>query len=224
MKLVSKDGGFAAATMVADEIRPLDGINLPGLFSLVAEKFRFPKAPTLEEARAGGAKFRGGFVVEGERQINITELGIFNDGFAISTTDTDDSRLVLHHLLDLLKVKFKFRDPITKPKWNYQSDLVVDFDTNVMEFLDPLSSVIESLEEEYEKAVGINQKFHFDILGFVTEHTPPAPQPQFYIQRRVGAPLGSKRYFSKAHIPTRAHIRLLEMLDSALGKKAKKRR
>lgn len=226
MKLVSKDAGFCSVTVVADEIRPLDGINLPGLFQAIADRYRFNKSPSLEEARAAGAKFRGGVFVQNDKQIIITELGVFNDGFAATTSDTGDSKQVLFDLLDMARNNFKFRDPTTPPKWFYQSDLVVEFQSSAIEFMEPLIPVIQFLEQEFATATGEKKKFNFDILGFVTEQTPPnRPQPQFYIQRRVGAPLGSKRYFSKAHIPTLPHIRLLEMLDETFTKKvAKKRR
>ena len=221
MRLVSKEGGIATRTVVPDEVKPLQGLHLVSLFQKVVERYGLAVQPTLEETRETGARFRTGRLVKDGKEIPITELAIFNDGFSVTTTDTSDSELVLDDLLPWLRNTFGFRDAVSKVKRAYQSDVVVDFDHNMEAALAPILSLKENLQREFEAVSGIKRTFYFDFLGFIAEDVPPTPMREFMIQRRIGAPLDAKRYFSKAHLPTAAHLKILEKLDSLLEKSKK---
>src|SRR3989337_2459774 len=127
MRVIAKDGAIAGLQLVPDEVRPIGGYYTPALLASIAERYKFTKLPTIQEARTSGAVFHDGQYADEHREIYISLLGIYNEAIAVTTTDTADSELVLTSLFALLQDKFKFRTPTSTPVRKYQSDLVVEF-------------------------------------------------------------------------------------------------
>lgn len=212
MKLIAKDAAIAGIQVVPDEVKPLVGYYIPVLVRAVAERYKFSKAPTPDEVRTTGAKFFDGRYVDGTREINISQLGVFNDAMAATTTDTSDSEIVVRDLFTWLQQTFKFRPPVTTPNRFYQSDLIVEFDNNPEDSFRSFAPFVEFLQ-------GLTGKNHqFNRLSFGVDPL-SALAPEFIVERRAGMPWTSNRYFSKAHIPTDAHIEALEKLDKLFKKK-----
>jgi len=217
MKLVSKFSATAGTQFIADEVKPLSGYKIPTLISAIAERYEFSKTPTVEETTSTGAKFQNGRLIA--KNINIAELGTFNDGLSVTTTDTDDSQAVLNDLYRFLKENFGLREPSTKPVHAFQSELIVDFDNNADHALKTFNPLIALLQKETEAINGLKKRAHFNRIDFSSDPSEPGPNLLFLIERRTGVPYDTNRYFCRAYLPTSAHIRTLKLLDEILGEK-----
>ena len=203
-------------SIVSDEVKPIGGYHLPGLLAAIVERYELTKFPSLEEAKAGGAKFQNGRFAA--RKINIAELSIFNDALNVTTTDTSDSEIVLSDLFKWLKERFGFREPTTKPVRMFQSDLIVEFENDTSRALSLFSPLIEFVQKETESINGLKKPVQFSRLDFGGDPKILGPHTTFLIERRAGIPWESNRYFCKANMSTNAHIKALELLDKLLGK------
>lgn len=220
MNVISQDGALASIHFVPDEVKPVKGINLPVLIKAIAERYAVVKAPTLDEARTTGAKFENGIFRDGDREIAIIQLGIFNDLVNVTATDTTDCEAVLEDLLAWLKTEFRFRDPTTTPTRYYQSDLVVKFDNDPSHAFEWMKSFISFIQEQMTPAnARFKKPVDFSAIVFGTDPTAPGATPEFTVARRINTAWEVGLYFSKASMPTRAHIRALELLDRLLAKK-----
>lgn len=214
MKLISKDAAIAAISFSPDEVKPLSGYYVPALLAAIAERYQLAVSPSVKEATEVGAKFKQGRLVKDDRAIAITDLGVFNDALSATTTDTADSEAVIHDLFAWLKQTFHYRDPVTKPNYLFQSDLIVEFANDPADKFGSLAPLFEFLQEVMGTTMGVKNPVQFSRIAFGAE---PGPVPEFVIERRAGAAWSSKRYFCKAHMPTDAHIRALELLDGILA-------
>jgi len=210
MRVIAKDGAIAGLQLVPDEVRPIGGYYTPALLASIAERYKFTKLPTIQEARTSGAVFHDGQYADEHREIYISQLGIYNDAIAVTTTDTADSELVLTSLFALLQDKFKFRTPTTTPVRKYQSDLVVEFANDPADKFGLLTPLMEFLE----RSMGTKGPVRFGHIAFSSE---AGPVPTFLVERRLGVPWSAKRYFCKAHLPTNIHIETLELLDKLMA-------
>ncbi len=217
MKLVSKDAAIAAIRVVPDEVKPLSGYHIPALLRGVAERYELAKSPSVEETNTTGAKFQHGRLIAKKREISISELGIYNDAIAATTTDTSDSEVVVDDLYGWLKEHFGFREPTTKPVRAFQSDLIAELDNDPDKAFKSFAPLIRLLQKEAESINGINKQVQFGRIDFGSDPSISGPTALFVVERRGGVPWISNRYFCKAYMRTEAHIRALELLDELLG-------
>jgi hypothetical protein len=220
VKVISKDAAIAAISIVPDELKPLGGYYLGGIIAAVTQRYQFAKSPTVQDAIAEGARFQQGRFIRGEKQIAITELGLYNDALAVTTTDTKDSQLVLSDLFGWLQETFKFREPITKPVPAFQSDLVVEFEHDPSDAFASFKPLVQFLQQQRENLGHQKKPIAFNRLAFGADALLPGPNADFLIERRVGVPWEMGRYFAKAHLQTDAHIEALELLEKLLAEKS----
>lgn len=218
MKLISKEAAIAAITIIPDEVKPLNGWNIPELLRTITERYEFAKSPSVQETQATGAKFQNGRLVA--KNINIAELNVFNNGIGAKTTDTNDSEVVIKDLYRFLKKRFDFREPSTKPVRVFQSELIVEFKNNPDHTLKAFGPLISLLQREAEAISGIKKQIQLNRIDFASDAIVPGPNVVFLIERRAGVPYASNRYFCRAYMPTDAHIRALELLDKLLAVKS----
>ena len=212
MKIISKEGATATHTMVADEIKPLNGYYLPELLRAIGERYALQTIPSLDDVAKTGAKFQTGQFKIGSKEINITSLGVFNDGFNAVTQDTEDSEALITDLFSWLKDKHGFREPTKKVFRTFRSDLVVEFDNDPSAKLELFKPLRELLQSEMD-AVNTNVTTPFQFYRFAFAYEAAADVTEFVIERRVGTSWNAKRYFCKAHITSSAHIKALELLE-----------
>ena len=156
MKLISKERAVVAIKFVPDEIKPLKGYNLPTLLTAITERYEFAKPPSVQETQATGAKFQNGRLISGN--INIAELGVFNDAISATTTDTNDSEAVVKDLYGYLKETFGIREPSAKPVRGFQSELVIEFKNNPDRAFKAFGPLIALLQRETEAINGIKKQ------------------------------------------------------------------
>lgn len=219
MKVVSQDGGIASLAYIPDEVKPLKGFHIPTMLSAIAERYQLAKSPSVDDARTAGARFNIGRFSRADREVNITELGVFNDALAVTTTDTDDAEFVLNDLFAWLKGTFHLREPTTPPIRFYQSDLVVKFNNDPSAAFGGLSEFISLIQAQMIPSNARTKKpVQFNYIAFGADPVGAGVSPEFTVARRLGVPWDLGMYFSKAHMTTQNHIRALELLDALLGK------
>jgi hypothetical protein len=219
MKVISQDGAAATLLFVPDEVKPLKGYHLPELLLAVGQKYGAAKTPTVEEAKGSAARFENGIFSDGHRKIPLVALTLHNDAIIATTTDTDDSELVIDNLFAWLKESFGFREPVTPAVRLYQSDLVVQFDNDPANAFGQITSFINFIQEEMTPPNATSRKpVQFGYISFGADPIGPGATPEFTIARRANVPWRLGFYFSKAHMRTSAHIRALELLDNLMGK------
>jgi hypothetical protein len=218
MKLISKEAAIAAMTLIADEVKPINGWNIPELLRALTERYEFAKSPSLQETITSGAKFEHGRLLD--KNINIAELNVLGTGISAKTVDTSDSEVILKDLYGFLKKTFGFRDPISKPVHVFQSELVVEFDNNPDRTIKSFAPLTALLQKEVEVTSGIKKQFQLHRLDFASDPMEPSTiNALFLIERRAAVPYASNRYFCRAYMSTDAHIRALELLDKIFSGK-----
>lgn len=211
MRVVTKERGTASIFLDSDEMRPHNGLYLPELFNAVQGRYGFVKAPTPEEARAGGARFNTGRLLLGAKNFNIQELAIFNDGFSVTTTETADSEVVLDELFIWLREDFGFREPLSSIERNFKSELIVDFANSPERLFAALMPALVFAATE----MGGKQPL-FNGLRFTLPQSRDGTIPEFMFERRAGT-LELKRYYCRANLRTASFVKALEMVDKQLA-------
>jgi hypothetical protein len=214
MKLIAKSGGIAALSVIQDEVRPLKGVSLPTMLEAITARYSFERKSSIEEVNKSGARFYNGYFLA--KKIAIIELAIFSDAIHVTTTDTADSETVQKDVAKWLIAEFKFREPTTKPRRAYQSDLVVDFENNpdrALQLFKPLTNYIQTVTNEVN---GENRTQEFSRIDFGTDPSISGANVSFLIERRAGVPWSTNRFFCKAHMQTDRHYKALILMDKLL--------
>ncbi len=206
--------------LVADEVQPIGGFSLTELIRLISERYGFTKIPSINDAQTTGAVFGDGRLISGTRKINIQEMGILNNGIYATAQDTTTTAdFILDDLLTWAEQAIGFRPPITKIPRKYDNGAVVEFETDIEErlniFNELISSYNEMLASLYNEAVSVS----FYKIGFAADplEVKPSVNTNFTIERRIGMPFYSNRYFCLAPLKTEMHIELLEKFERALS-------
>ena len=219
MKLISTEFGQALQLMVMEEIRPVTPVYAPDFYGAMMERYRFVTNPlnNIPEAMKTGAKFGIGQAnVEG-RAITITELGIYNDGIVVSTTDrTDSADVVMTDFIEWATERFGFRRPQTKIPRRFSSSVIVEFETGIEGAINGFGR-LSKLGIEAVKAYGQNVELYVKRIGFGTDPlTTHGFAAEFFIEPRAGRPFSEHRYFCGAPLTTDGHIEWLEAFERTL--------
>jgi hypothetical protein len=207
MKVQSTD---AQAWWIAlpDEIRPVRGIDGPKLAAGVQSIFSFPSPPS--EMQGGGAEFLNGRLANGDHDILISKLALFNDGINIQVpTNTDDAEIVLQRALAFV-FDLGVRRPTSGAQHFYQSTVIADFEC-------PLESILPSaLLRKISKAMPIagdsnllNISTNFDASKIADGRWRGINPTVFRIDRRASVPYDLNRYFCLANMKSPDHIEIL---------------
>jgi hypothetical protein len=194
--------------------------------ALVQKKYGFPKPPDMSEVATKGIKFESGSAAIGNRRINITSLGVYNDGFIVVTRDTRDSKSIMDDMIDWLVGELKFRNPVSDPMDQYGSHVIVEFESEIDEAL----AVLEPIKAAYQKVLtelyGFKAKPDLQRIGIALDPS-FLPRPDrittFGMDRRSGVAHSQNRWFCNAPLPTEVHLDLLKTFESSLREPKRKR-
>lgn len=219
MKIINYDIGRANQRLNPDEARPVGGYYMPEAIRLLSDRYGFSQSPILEEARTKGAIFRDGRLIAGASKINIVELGVYNDGIYATTQDTPSADFVLDDVLTWAGQAIGLRQPSTAQPRLYDSAIVVEFDVDIEKRLNIFNDLKHSYERMIQELYGektVSALYHMAISSDpLTSRLRLATN--FSIERRVGSPFSSNRFFSIAPLRTKMHIELLERLEKTLS-------
>ena len=219
MKVISNEVGRARQMFVADEVHPIGGYYLADAIRLISDRYGFTQTPSIEDAQTKGAVFWGGRLVSGTQKFNIREIGILNDGIYAAAQDTATADFILDDILTWAEHAVGLRPSITKIPRKYDNAAVVEFEADIEARLDIFSELISSYNEMlaslYNEAVSVSLYqigFAFDSLEVNL-----SINSNFTIERRIGLPFSSNRYYCIAPLKSEMHIELLEKFERALS-------
>ncbi len=218
MKIISIELGRVTQNYVAEEVRPLSGINLPEFSRLVQERYGFAKAPTPAEMVQAGARFQTGRLQSGTKTINIAELAIFSDGVSASSYHTDDAEFLLEDAINWSRRTFGVREPTTKKSRVYESHVIIEFEKSIDSALSRFDQFRTQMAEAIEDTYGVKVPILNQRLDFSgpTNPLPDIGRPFLVIERRVGYAAETNRFFSSATVRTDTHLELLAQLEKSL--------
>lgn len=206
MKIQSTEG-HAWWIALADEIRPVRGIDSREIASGLQSIFQFQSPPA---EKGGGIEFLNGRFTEGGRTTLITKIAVFNDGINVQVpTDTDEAEIALQAALSFV-FSIGVRPPVSGPLHFYQSIVIADFEV-------PLENILPaSLLRKLSKAMPIegdsqllNIVTNFDATIIPDARWRGINPSLFRIDRRVSMPYALNRYFCSANMKTSQHVEIL---------------
>src|SRR5580704_8340925 len=166
MKFVAAIFGQALQIIPMDEVRPASGYNYPNMIRAVAERYSFSEFPTnLKEALEKGASFSNGTMISNINPIQITALGVYNDGILVSTLNTDDADLIVDDFLRWGADEFGLRPIQTQIGRTYSSQIVVDFEVPIDRFVKDVDNVFKLVRGAIHKSTGMDFDLHVSRLA-----------------------------------------------------------
>ena len=217
MKVISVDIARVVQLFNADEIKPKKGVYLPEFIRAVTEKYGFINWPDVIQRPTQDLKFAGGRLTLENRNINILDLTMYNDGVSLDSSHTDDANHALDNFIEWIQEQYLIEKQITIFPRSYISGLVVQFDGTI----DGILSVFKLLQKESSKLLkdvyGADVQINLSRISLRVEQkpTPAIIQEEITIERRVGVPHVANRYYSGAPLPNDIHIQLLEKFERA---------
>lgn len=219
MRFVSALFGQTLQNIPMDEIRPLSGYNYPGIINAVAARYGFINIPNnINEAIEKGMVFSNGTLLTHKGAIQINQMGIYNDGLLVTTSNTEDSDSLTDDLLQWGSQEFGLRPILTHLPRVYSSQVVVDFDISIDVFVNKFNAMGALISSAIRQGGGNEVDLHVARLTVMADPlTVRFPnQSTFYIEPRVGLPLTAQRYVSAAPLTTSAHLELLAAIEKLL--------
>ncbi len=138
------------------------------------------------------------------------------DGDVVMTITTEQADLVLKDLIRLLDETLGYRLRSSKKTQDYVSNIVVEFDRGLEEYIEKLANMACAINEARPGMEAFNiKRLTFGTEDSQARDTLTAIQTtDFIIERRVGRPFEENRYFCSAPMTTRDHIRTLERIEA----------
>jgi hypothetical protein len=203
---------------LADEIRPVNGLDVAAVFAAIKERFEFAAIPTAPAQQGGGLDFVNGALRATPEPVIINKISIYTDGLNVEVpTTTERAEIVLQEALNVF-FSFGVRRPETSPLHYYLSTIVVDFEHS----LDNL--IPARLLKKVEASIDVEAKTHFAGLNINADKTTlgrrlgPINPTFFNIHRRVDVPYDQNRYFSQANMGTPEHLDALAEFEQLAGR------
>jgi hypothetical protein len=202
-----------------DEIRPQTGAVFPATVQLVRERYQFQQSgqsPTAQQVGIIAPNFQVGQFKMGEALVSITQLEFQPAGILAACSTTEQTLALLDDLFKFLHEKLAYRLPSKERERQYTTTIIAKFKSSISPLFEPWEKILSALNELAKpghKIVPYGVRF----FGEIGDHQPD-PERYFGFERRVGAPPGEEWFFSQAPIQTKDHVRLLETIESALGR------
>jgi hypothetical protein len=196
------------------DINPRGKNFLPEMLEWLKERYNFQVAPAsvkeLDETK-GLAFKRGSFSLGGESL--VVEITLYNDGVIANTfSSTSATDLFLKDIFAESAIEFDLGpvvDEIVRVK-SYLSELTVRM-KSVFPKVHPKLAAIASRLSSMQGA-----SFEPGGISFWTDTSTTALKPSaFSIERKLNAPFGENRFYSKAPIQTDQHLSLLQEFENA---------
>lgn len=223
MKLIGVMQGVSAYREIAEEYVPERLAALQDIVQTVKAAYQFqqsphfhPNLPAITTLSFGNGRF-----LNGEAPFGVTQLVMTPKGDSVSTASTDQSDIVLDHLLELLDTKFGYRLRQSSKTKIYWSHVVVEFDAAIESSIKKLAAIEGIINKHSKKASAF--KIKSLLFGTTTSSLPPKADmidilenQDFLIERRIDHPFEQNRYFSSAPMNTKDHIEALKEIEAAI--------
>jgi hypothetical protein len=219
MKFVSAAFGQVLHHLQLDEIRPSSGFDYSSAIKSIAARYNFLELPTnINEIIEKGIAFGKGAIRLGQMPVQVTSLGVYNDGILITSLNTDDAELLTDDFVSWATNEFGLRPQTSNQIRTYSSQVIVDFDFSIDVFVYKIDKIISLLKESIYACS--HREFDLHVARLAITADPllvrfPA-QSSFYIEPRAGLPFEEHRYISGAPLKTSIHLALLAEIEKLL--------
>jgi hypothetical protein len=221
MRLIGHVNGIVAYRVPLEEYQPLVGALPHDLIPLVQNRYQFQTFPifTPGDQLPNIFSFAIGRFPSETDSFAISQLVMMQDGDIAAAVLTEQAERVLDDLARLLDENLGYRLQTAKRAKSYASNLVVQFDQGLEQYIDKLSRMASVINDLRPNAV----RFNIKRLGFGTvDVAPPAlnnpllavEKIEFQIERRVMQPFEENRYFCSAPLSSIDHVRALEQIEA----------
>jgi hypothetical protein len=218
VKLISNEFGQVLQLIVMDEVRPPSGVYVPDVYEEIQKRYQFAVKPTdIVEAQKSGAKFQIGKLETKKGNLQIGELGIYNDGLVVNARDTKSAEAMTDDFLDWAIKQFDLRAPQTKIPRQYASSVVVEFDRATDRIIRSFEQISKAYSAVLKELYGWEHELHLTRFSFGIDprNLPPQRNSLFFIERRTQQPYAGNRWFAGAPIKTETLLSLLETVEKA---------
>lgn len=200
------------------DLNPKGKSLFPELLDWLKDRYNFKTAPETAEAIEGkeGLQFKKGAYQAKEEVFVDVELTIFNDGvLAKSSSSTEDTDKFIEDVISgvVLDFSLTFDQNMIRRKL-YLSELNIKLEQP----LPNLNPKLSAFAARLTKDSGSANLFEVGGISFWTDVTNSVYKtPPFTIERRLNAPFGESRFYTKAPVKTSQHISLLAELEGVLA-------
>jgi hypothetical protein len=223
MKVIGRAGGISALREAQEEYIPERPPPAQDIINFVTATYQFVSFPILAPGvpLQGPWVFAGGRFTDGDQTFAISQLVMLPEGDIVATTSTDDSDLVLEHLMALIDDNFGYRLRSASKKRSYMSTIVVEFERSVSDCIDAISKIEGVINR------GRSSPLPFKSIAFGRDASTLAQEnlllriesADFIIERRVAQEPKKQfdnRYFCNAPMTTDDHIKALKQIEAIL--------
>ena len=217
MKFISSEFGQAVQLFVMEEVRPQMPVYPLDFWTAISSRYRFASGPSdVLESLKSGAKFNVGQAVIRGRHINITELGIYNDGMIVNAHHTEEADAVMTDFITWVIKDFGFREPQTQIPRRFASNIIVEFDDSLDFMIKGFSKIGRSASENI-KVYGLNVNLHVTRISFGIDpsSTPAGVNTSLFIEPRANRPFSEHRYYCGGPLTTDGLAAWLQAFESA---------
>lgn len=186
----------------------------PEIVQAAAQRYSFIKTPTLEELLKREIHFRIGKF----QDVQIQEFDIFSDGvIAGSASHTDKILAFLQDVFAWANEAFGYSASIVaKPEIYFESAVVVKSEVDLARALTPKGDITSLVGRAFKQASSIEAEF--ESTGFIADvdsHSFSGRRKpmQFAFERRIGFPFSENVFYSRAPLPTTAHLDVLRAIE-----------
>ena len=186
---------------------------VPEVAAKLVQRYSFAKYPTLDDLQKetfffGMGKFRN---------VQISELGIYNDGVIVAgRCDTQLLEEFLDDLFDWIANEFEFVPiPQIRTEKHFESTIIVRSKIDLAAIVSPNKAATDLIASRLEQ--NTNSKYHptgtlfdCDLDGLRTRRKPV----RLSIERRLGLPFAEGMFFCQAPLKTDDHLALLRALEA----------
>lgn len=181
-------------------------VFLPELAGKIRAEFDFVEGPSTAAEYAGpGLTFRLGR----KGNVVIQELTVFQDGIGCQGLfPTEDLQAVCEAVLDIVQGG-------TRLRWYHNSEVEVGLKPGFEGFLSPLEAVAKIMRPLIQNAGFEDEGYgpYGLLLGDEPSESAGTRPARFVLEWRVGHAKSENIFYSKAPIPTREHLGLLERIE-----------
>ncbi len=209
---------FMAWVEVAD-LNPHGQLFFPSLVEAVVSRYGFQKFPQKYEDfnEEKGIVFESGFY-DG---VQIEKVTIYTFAIVLDTrASTDDSERLFNNMMSWAAAEFKITydpDMITRKAYISTLTFFSDIPFIIRCVSNPVRRACEVLSAHVDQQFG--NELEYTPTNLVIGHDVLKRKyglASFTIQRRNEAPFEENKYFSEAPLPTKFHIKMLEILETEL--------
>jgi hypothetical protein len=189
----------------------------PAIAKEIQNRYEFVDAPrTAEDHTLGsnGVRFAMGHM--GSTMIH--SFRVYRDGIiAEGVTSTDNLDAFIEDVIAHIGAKFRLEITPGIVPTAYTTKLEVAPKGTLADCFDKLGGVISALNSATQSLGFKGTEYQVSGFELATEKVEGRPSaPRFLFERRAGLPLAANIFFSEAPLSSKAHIKLLQKLDSIL--------